>query len=199
MQKTLAFLFATLFVLLSGIASADKYTDISQAPAGEYQMDKKHGYITFSYSHQGYSKPWLRFRDIDATLTLDPKAPNNSKVVVTIDPDSIDSGVDVFDEHLRGKKFFDVMNHADIRFASTEVKVSGSDITLIGNLTMKGITKPLTLQGKFNQGGLHFRSKKPIIGFSATGTLKRSDWDLGAIKLVGDEVSLIIEAEFLHN
>lgn len=199
MPKTLITLLLAFMLASANIAFANKYTDISQAPAGEYQMDKKHGYITFSYSHQGYSKPWLRFRDIDATLTLDPKTPNNSKVVVDIDPASIDSGVDKFDEHLRDKKFFDIENHKTIRFESTKVAVSGNDVTLTGNLTMKGITKPLSLTGKFNQGGLHFRSKKPIIGFSATGTLKRSDWGLGAIKFVGDEVSLIVEVEFLQN
>ena len=189
---------AAIFFAAGSIAQPATYTDLGSAPAGEYTLDKTHGYITFSYSHQGYSRPWLRFRDIDSTLSIDNKNLENSTVSVSIDAASIDSGVDIFDEHLRDdEKFFNVAKYPTITFSSTEVKLDGVNLVLTGDLTMKGVTKSITLEGQFNQGGKHFRTGKPLLGFSATGTLKRSDWDLGfAAPVVSDEVSLVIEVEY---
>lgn len=185
--------------LALGAASAlgNSYNDLNKAPAGSYVLDKTHGYVTFSYLHQGYSRPWLRFRDIDATLELDGDKLTDSTVTVAIDPASIDSGVDVFDEHLRGKKFFDVEKFPSITFTSTDLALDGESLTLTGDLTVKGITKSVTLTGQFNQGGLHFRTKKPMLGFSAKTQIKRSEWDLGyAVPMVGDAVDLVVEVEF---
>lgn len=203
-MKSLALPAAALVIMASALnmsaalAQSTSYTDLSKAPAGEYLMDKTHGYTTFSYSHQGYSRPWLRFRNINAALTVDGEDLGKSIVTVDIDPASIDSGVDIFDEHLVGSDFFNVAQFPDIKFVSSSAVVDGENISLSGDLSMKGITKPLTLTGKFNQGGIHLQYGKPVLGFSATGTLKRSDWGLGyGVPFVGDEVSLVIEAEFI--
>lgn len=180
-------------------AAFAKYSDLSKAPAGEYTLDKTHGYITFSYLHQGYSRPWLRFRDIDATLTIDDKDINQSSVVVEIDAASIDSGVDIFDEHLVGDKHFHVEKYPKINFKSVSLKTDGKTFTMLGELTMKGTTKSVELEGTFNKGGNHFKTKKPILGFSATASLKRSDWGLGSyVPMVGDKVDVVIEMEFVQ-
>jgi len=184
---------------VSDVSAAD-YADIGQAPAGSYALDTSHGYITFSYSHQGYSRPWLRFKNIQASLQLDPQELARSELTVSIDAASIDSGVDLFDEHLRGKNFFQVDQFLYITFAATEIVTdpkSPTDFLITGDLTIKGITKAVTLKALFNKGGLHFKTKQPVVGFSATGLIKRSDWDLGyAVPMVGDEVNLVIEVEF---
>lgn len=173
-------------------------TTIASIPSGNYVMDKTHGYVTFEYLHQGYSRPTLRFDDVDAVLTLDSETPTNSSVNVTIKADSIDTGVPKFDDHIKGKDMFDVANHPTITFVSTSLtQKDAAHGTLTGDLTMKGITKPVTLDVKFNKAGQHFRTKMPMAGFSASGKIMRSDWDMGyAVPAVGDEVEIRVEAEF---
>lgn len=173
-------------------------TSISDIPSGTYVMDKTHGYVTFSYWHQGYTKPVLRFDDVDAILTLDAESPINSSVDVTINADSINTAVPKFDKHIKNEDMFDVVNYPTITFKSTKLsQTNAATGTLTGDLTMKGVTKPITLDVTFNKAGNHFRTKKPMAGFSAKGKLMRSDWNLGyAAPNVGDEVNLVIEAEF---
>lgn len=171
--------------------------DLNDAPGGLYELDKTHGYITFTYLHQGYSRPWLRFRDIDSTLDLNTSDIEKSKLSVNIKAASIDSGVDIFDEHLRGKNFFKTDEYPEIKFEATSMQVDGADISVTGNLTILETTKPVTLTGVFNKGGLHFRSKKPTLGFSAKTSLIRSEWGLGyATPVVGDQVDIVIEVEY---
>ena len=173
-------------------------TSISDIPSGKYVMDKTHGYVTFSYWHQGFSKPVLRFDDVDAVLTLDNENPVNSSVDVTINADSINTAIPKFDTHIKNEDMFDVANYPTITFKSTKLtQTTPATGTLTGDLTMKGVTKPITLDVRFNKAGNHFRTKKPMAGFSATGKLMRSDWNMGyAVPNVGDAVNLVIEAEF---
>lgn len=194
--NSLVLLAATLFTAAAFSQTPGDF-DLQSAPGGKYTLDKTHGYVTFSYSHQGYSRPWLRFRSLDATLKLNEKDIQQSTLKVSIDPSSIDSGVDIFDDHLLGKNHFDVKNHSSITFEATKIEVNESNVAITGDLTVKGNTAPVTLQGSFNRGGLHFQSKKPVLGFSATTQLKRSEWGLGyAVPFVGDMVDVVIEVEF---
>lgn len=173
-------------------------TAITDIASGTYVMDKTHGYVTFSYLHQGFSKPILRFDDVDAILTLDAENPVNSSVDVTIKAASISTGVPKFDTHIQNESMFDTANHPLITFKSTKLtQKNAANGTLTGDLTMKGVTKPITLDVRFNKAGQHFRTKADMAGFSATGTLNRSDWGLGyAVPNVGDKVDIVIEAEF---
>lgn len=170
---------------------------LAALPAGDYVLEKTHAYLTFSYSHGGFSNPILRFQDFDATATVNPDAPEESSLRVTIDPASIDSAVEAFDEHLKSPDMFDVAAHPEITFVSTGLQMEGSDSgTLTGDLTMKGITKPITLDVVLNGAGEN-RDGEPAFGISATGQLDRSEWDLGyAAPFVGTDVDLRIEAEF---
>ena len=180
------------------VAAPNTDETIAAIPSGTYVMDKTHGYVTFEYLHQGYSRPTLRFNDVDAVLTLDSETPTNSSVTVTINAESIDTGVAKFDEHIKNADMFDVANHPVISFTSTSLTQSDSaNGTLTGDLTLKGITKPFTLAVTFNKSGISRWSKLPMAGFSATGTLLRSEWDMGyAVPAVGDEVQIRVEAEF---
>jgi polyisoprenoid-binding protein YceI len=174
--------------------------DVSTLPAGAYLDEDGHAYIAFSYSHQGYSNPILRFNGdaFEARMNLVPDNPTASTVSVMIDPAQIDSGVSDFDEHLVGSDMFDVENHPEISFASTSLSMdSDTTGTLVGDLTMKGITKPVVLDVTLNKVGKHFRSEAPLLGVSAMGKITRSEWDLGyATPFVGDEVDLVLELEF---
>ena len=174
--------------------------DISTLPAGRYEDEDGHAYIAFSYSHQGFSNPILRFNGdaFEAVMELNPDAPTETTLSVEIDPAMIDSGVSVFNEHLVSGDMFDVANHPDITFTTTSLSMDGpTSGVLLGDLTMKGITKPVALDVTLNKVGQHFRSGNPMFGVSATGRIKRSEWDLGyAAPAVGDDVDLMIEVEF---
>lgn len=180
----------------------EKTTEAAYAPfaipSGSYVMDKEHGYVTFSYSHFGLSNPQLRFRDIDASVELDAENLENSKVTALIKSTSIDSGVDRFDEHLNSDGWFDTAKFPEISFKSTGfTRESQTTGTMTGDLTIMGITKPLTLDVTLLQAFDHPMKKKPFMGLEGKGTLKRSDWGLGKYAPnVSDEVTLFISGEF---
>ncbi len=202
MSRGIVLLASLATLSIQALWAADVQTDfgLDDAPAGDYLLDKTHGYITFSYLHQGYSRPWLRFRDIDSTLTIDANDITNSALEVRINAASIDSGVDIFDEHLRGEQFFNVAKHPEIKFVASSIAVEGEQLSISGELTMLETTKAVTLQGVFNKGGLHFRTKQPMLGFSAKLTLLRSEWGLGKYApVVGDEVDVVIEVEYVQS
>ena len=174
--------------------------DVTTLPGGRYVDEDGHAYIAFSYSHQGFSNPILRFNGdaFEAVMDLVPGEPTQSTLMVDLDPSMIDSGVGVFDDHLRSADFFDVANHPEASFTSTSLSMdSPTTGTLLGDLTLKGVTKPVALDVTLNKVGEHFRSGTPMFGISAQGRIKRSDWDLGLYAPnVGDEVTLDIQVEF---
>lgn len=187
-------------------AAASKMTDavagpdITSLPAGLYESDAGHAYIAFSYDHAGYSKPILRWGSFGSTVMLNTEDPEKSGVGVTIDSVSVDSGVKVWDEKLIGEDWFDAANFPVISFQSTDVdQTLLGNGKLTGNLSMKGVTKPITLDVKLNKVGEHFRSKKPMFGISATGKLKRSDFGIDKYSPMADEVDLMIEVEFIKS
>ena len=178
-------------------AAATPGADIKTLPSGVYKSEATHAYIAFSYLHQGYSKPILTWDKFDATVTLDTDAPESSSVAVTIDTASIDGGSDIWNDHLMSADWFDAAAHPTITFNSTNVNQSilGGG-TLTGDLTIKGVSHPVTLDVKLNKVGEHFRSKKQMFGISATGKLKRADFGLDKYISTGADVDLMIEIEF---
>ncbi|MEO1240785.1 MAG: YceI family protein [Pseudomonadota bacterium] len=178
------------------IQPASAQTD---AKSGTYTTDDGHRYITFSYSHAGFSNPWLRWRDWTGTLNWNAEDPAASSVNVTINAESIDTGVDVFDGHLKDDRFFDVANHPEITFVSTSVEKTGDNTgEITGDLTIKGTTKPVTLDVVFNKGEYDQRNSRYKLGFSGKTTVKRSDYGVDLFApVVSDEVDIIIETEFL--
>jgi len=166
--------------------------------SGTYVQDDKHAYLSFSYSHLGLSNPQLFFRDFEATLELDGNSMSNSKVSITIDAASIDSSVPELDDDLKGADFFDVANHPEITFRSTAYEESSDDTgRLVGNLSVRGVTKPVSLDVKINSAAMNRMTRKEMIGVSVTGTINRSDYGLdGYLPMIGDELSLEIQVEF---
>jgi polyisoprenoid-binding protein YceI len=172
---------------------------VFDAPSGEYTPDGNHHYIFFTYSHFDYSHPHVRWRTWDATLNWNAENPEASSVEVVIEADSVDSGVDVFDGHLKGERFFDAENHPEITFVSTSVtRTSENTGTIDGDLTIKGITLPVTLDVTFNKAAYEERGDRYKMGFSATTTVKRTDFGMDYLApAVSDEVDIRIESEFV--
>lgn len=173
--------------------------DLSEVPSGRYTLDSAHGYITFTYSHLGFSNPRVGFNTFDTALELDSRNPENSTVEVTIDATSIDSRVAEFNGHLNSSDFFNTSEFPTITFKSTKVVTTGKNtFDVTGDLSILGTTKPVTLVATINRAALHPLKEIPAVGVSAKAMLMRSDWGLDAyVPSVSDEVELSIEVELL--
>ncbi|GAB5389562.1 MAG: YceI family protein [Alphaproteobacteria bacterium] len=194
-------------LLTVGLAtSADAFSqDASTLPAGAYDLDTTHASLIWKVSHMGLSNYAARFTRFDVDLEFDPANPANSTVNATIDPTSIETDYPFpekkdFDAKLvNGADWFNAGEFTQITFKSTALQVTGDTTgTMTGDLTFLGVTKPVTLDVTFNGGyGAHPMNKRPALGFSATGSLKRSDWGFDTyVPNIGDMVELQIEAEF---
>jgi len=179
--------------------SASAHADFSDVPDGVYDVDPAHGYIVFSYSHFGLSTPKVGFNSFEAVLDLDAGSPTDSTIDVTIDAKSIDSRVPLFNEHLNSSDWLDTEQFPEITFSSTGIEQTGDGTYAIsGELTVRGITKPVTLDATINAATIHPLQKVPVVGVSATGTILRSDFGVGKYAPdVSDEMTVSIEVEML--
>lgn len=169
-------------------------------PAGVYSVDRNHTYLTFSYLHLGYSYPLLRFTSVDGELDLNGSAMEESTVAIAIDTNSLDTKLPRFDTELQSLQYFNAGDYPKITFTSHAYEPAGdAGGTLTGYLTIKGRTRPVSLDVTINNAIEHPVLEVPVIGFSAAGTLLRSDWGLSRnIPFVADEVNVRIEIEFLQ-
>jgi polyisoprenoid-binding protein YceI len=167
------------------------------ALAETYVLDATHTHVGFSISHLGFSDTYGNFEDVAGTLELDEKKPEEARLEVTVQTKSLDSGHGPRDEHVTGKDFLSVEKFPTMIFKSTKITRTGdttADVT--GDLTLHGVTKPLTLKVTLNKLGENPMSKKVMAGFSATGTLKRSDLGITTyLPAIGDDVTLMISSE----
>ena len=162
-----------------------------------YKLDPSHTMVLASWNHFGFSNPTANFGQVDGTLVYDAKDVSKSKVDVTLPLAGLDTFVPKLDEHLKSADFFDAAKFPNATFKSTSVAAAGTNkLTVTGDLTIKDITKPVTLDVTLNGAGEHPMLKKQAIGFSATATIKRSDFGVGAYAPnVSDEVQLRITTE----
>lgn len=176
-------------------------------PAGDYKLDPLHSTLIFRADHLSFSKYVGRFETFDASLHFDPKAPETSKIEVTVDPASlgIPHPPEGFLDDLRGPQWLDAKKFPAITFKSTKVELTGPrSAKVTGDFTLHGVTKPLVLDATFNGGYAgHPMEPQARIGFSATGAIKRSDYGIaygipapGTTMGVGDTVEIAIETEF---
>lgn len=196
------FLAALLLAPIATSSAHAQMTPVNDMPAGEYVLDKTHASLIWKVSHAGLTNYAARFTDLNATVTFDPKDPAKSKLIATVNPLSIQTdyvGERDFNKELStGEQWFNAAKFPVIRYESTSIEKTGDNTGKIhGNLTMLGVTKPLVLDVVFN--GAYAEqpfSKKPTLGFSATGKLTRSVWGLDTyVPMIGDEITLQIEAE----
>jgi polyisoprenoid-binding protein YceI len=165
---------------------------------GSYELDENHAYLSFSYSHLGLSNPQLQFADFQAMLDLDGNDMANSKVNLTIDAASIVSASAELDDILRGADFLDTANHPEIVFTSTSYQETSANTgTLTGDLTIAGVSRPVTLDVYINLAEMSTMNRRELIGFSASGTMNRSDFGMSSYEaFVEDELALNLQVEF---
>jgi polyisoprenoid-binding protein YceI len=172
----------------------------SSVAAETYQLEKTHADLLFSIDHAGFTQKHGSFRDFDGTLQYDAAKPENSKVEITVKTSSLDTALPARDKDVMGETFLDAAKYPEMRFVSTKV-VPGpnQELRIEGDLTLHGVTKPITLQAKLNKIGPNPFDKRPTLGFSASGSLKRSDYGMTkAIPLIGDVVTIALDVEFNH-
>ena len=185
MKKTLiAAAFATFF---AGQALA--------APQN-YAVDSSHTFPRFSYNHMGMSKQILSFKKTTGTVVLDKEA-KEAKVDITIDMSSVNTGFEAFDGHIQGEDFLDTAKYPTATFKSTKVVFEGDKpVSIEGDLTIKDVTKPVTLTVTSFFNGPHPMMKKDAIGANATAVISRTEFNAGKFAPgVGDEVTLDIALE----
>ncbi|QMW21466.1 YceI family protein [Sandaracinobacteroides saxicola] len=173
-------------------------------PSGVYGMDAAHSSLVWRVKHLGLSWYTARFAKMDGSVTLDAANPLNSKVNVTIDAASVKTEFPFpdqtdFDKKLTGEQVMNAAKFPTITFASTKLVSTGPNTgKMTGDLTFLGVTKPVTLDVTLNGAMDHPMMKVPVLGFSAKGSIKRSDFGQKMyLPAVGDTVELVIEAEFL--
>jgi polyisoprenoid-binding protein YceI len=166
------------------------------AMADTYSLDPAHTYPNFTINHLGFSTIHGRFNATEGTLTMD-RAKGTGSVEVVIKADSVDTGHDKRDEHLRGPDFFNAGEFPEITYKSSKVTFSGEkNATVDGTLTILGVSKPVTLKVSEINCGAHPFNKKEMCGFHATTSIKRSDFGVKyGLPAVGDQIDIVLTAE----
>lgn len=171
-------------------------TTIAFAAPETFNIDPAHTAPRFEYSHFGYSNQLHRFDKTSGKIVFDREARTGS-VDITIDAKSVNTGFPLFNEHIQDADFFDTAKYPTITFKSTSVKFDGDKpVSVDGNLTVKGVTKPVTLTLTSFQAMPHPMLKKDAIGANAVTKIKRTEFNMGKYApYVSDEVTLIIAVE----
>lgn len=162
-----------------------------------YTFDPHHTEVRFCWNHLGFSHQCAHFLKYEGELLYDQANPENSTINVKFFTGSIETLVPVFNEHMRSDKLFDVKQFPEITFKSTKFQKTGDKAGKVtGNLTIKGVTKPVTLDVTLNSAGIQPMSKKQTLGIGAITAVKRSDFKLSyAVPFVSDDVSIEIQTE----
>ena len=183
----------TLFILAAAIS-----TPVLAAPE-TYVIDGTHTYPRFSYSHFGFSTQLSRFDKTSGNIVIDREAKTGA-VNVTIATTSVDTGYPLFNEHIQGKDFLETGKYPTATFTSSKVNFDGNKVASVdGTLTLKGISKPVTLDVTSFQCMPHPMLKKDACGANATAVVKRTDFNMGKYAPnVGDDVTLSIAVEAVN-
>ncbi|MFP6840821.1 MAG: YceI family protein [Acinetobacter sp.] len=179
-----------------GLAVASIAT-FSIAKPVAYKIDPTHTATVFSWNHLGFSTPSANFTDIQGTINVDNEKPANSSVNVTIPVSSINSNVPALDKEFQQEGWFDAAKYPNITFKSTKLETKDKKhFKITGDLTVKGITKPVVLDAVLNKRGIHPMSKLDTVGFNATTSFNRSAFGIGnLVPNVGDKITVNITTE----
>jgi polyisoprenoid-binding protein YceI len=177
------------FALVTGFAAP--------ASAEKYILDKPHTQIIFVVNHMGFSNSYGKFTDYSGEINFDEAQPEKGDVNVTIQTASLDLDDEKWNEHMKTKDFFNVEQFPTMTFKSTKVEKTGDKTANItGDLTLLGVTKPVTLSTTLSKAGKHPMKDANAAGFTATADIKRSDFGMtNGIPMVSDDVKIIIEVE----
>ena len=194
--------FAALVLLASIAAPALGQTpgspDPAKVEAGSYAVEPLHTQVLFAISHLGFTTFYGAFTGASGTLSLSTTDPASSTLEVSVPISGVSTNNAKLDGELKGDKFFNAAAYPAMTFKLTKLIVGGKDTAqAMGDLTMHGVTKPITLDVHFHGGGANPMSKKATIGFDVSGEIKRSEFGMTSyLPLLGDDVKLIISAAF---
>lgn len=185
-----------LKTLSLGLAVAVASTLTLAAPV-DYKIDPTHTATVFSWNHFGFSTPSANFSDIQGVIKVDNAKPANSSVEVTIPVSSVNTNVTALDKEFQEEGWFNAAKYPNITFKSTKVETKDKKhFKITGNLTVKGITKPVVLDAVLNKQDEHPMAKVPAIGFNATTSFNRSEFGIGNyVPNVGDKITVNITTE----
>ena len=184
------------FSLLAGVVSL--VAPLAIAQTSTWVPDKNHSEVDFSILHMSLSKVHGRFGNITGSVVMNEADVTKSTVNVTIDVTTVDTGVAQRDSDLKGPNIFDVAQFPTATFVSTSVSKTGSGLSIAGNLTLHGVTKPVTLEVAGPTGPVQGMDKKPHEGFEATTTVSRTAFGIAAkmpSAVIGDDVQLTIDLD----
>lgn len=205
-RLSLLFRFSLLLCLLfvSGCASLVRpnYSQVlSELRSGEYTLDPEHFYVHFKVEHLGLSTIVGRFNSVDANLDFNPEALEEIQLDGVIDITSIDLNNESLEKRLLGDDWFDAQQFPEARFQTRSVAtVTDNEFLIEGDFTLRGVTKTLSLNAVFKGGADNLLTGKYTLGFSANGSILRSDFGIDSfLGLVADEVFIEIHAEFQRN
>jgi polyisoprenoid-binding protein YceI len=189
-------LFASLFaaVLFTGFAGTAAHAQSSS----NWTIDKNHAEIIFAIKHMGVSTVRGSISGITGDVVWDGKNPATASVNATIDANTLTTNNEARDKHLKSPDFFNVEKFPTLTFKSTSVTSSGGKLQVVGDLTLAGVTKSVTLTVDGPTAPVKGQGGKMVTGFSATGTLKRSDFNFGSkfgSPTLGDDVQFTIDVE----
>ena len=172
-------------------------SSVTLAAPVDYKIDPTHTATVFSWNHFGFSTPSANFSDIQGVIKVDNAKPANSSVNVTIPLSSVNTNVPALDKEFQEEAWFNAAKYPNITFKSTKVETKDKKhFKITGNLTVKGITKPVVLDAVLNKQGEHPMAKVPAIGFNATTSFNRSDFGIGNyVPNVGDKITVNITTE----
>ncbi|WP_347016130.1 polyisoprenoid-binding protein [Acinetobacter seifertii] len=185
-----------LKTLSFGLTVALASTVTLAAPV-DYKIDPTHTATVFSWNHFGFSTPSANFSDIQGVIKVDNAKPANSSVEVTIPLSSVNTNVPALDKEFQQEAWFNAAKYPNITFKSTKVETKDKKhFKITGDLTVKGVTKPVVLDAVLNKQGEHPMAKVPAIGFNATTSFNRSEFGLGSyVPNVGDKITVNITTE----
>ncbi len=166
--------------------------------SGTYAIDPTHTQVRAVWNHMGLSRPGATFETVQGTIVIDVDRPERSSLSVRIPISGVDTGVPDLDRHFHSPDYFDSAHYPEARFVSRSVNVTGmgNAFTVAGDLTIRGVTRPVELEAVLNGAGPNPMSKVAAVGFSAKARIRRSDFGINAvIPLVSDEIDLVITAE----
>jgi len=167
-----------------------------------WQNDDPHSQLGFTVTHLGINEVSGNFTDFDVTINSTKPDFSDATVALTAKVASIDTRVEARNNHLKSADFFDVAKYPTLDFKSTSLKKIATDnYTLTGNLTLRGITKPVTMNLQYKGSVENPMTKKQTAGFQVTGVIKRSDFNIGAgfpAPMISDEVHIKADGEFVQ-
>ena len=185
-------------LLRAGLLAASlAFASGAAVAADPYTIDPNHTQVEYSYSHMGFAHIIGHFTGVEGDFLFDPKDPTKSSIQVNVPMNTISVGVPALDDELRSDMFFDATKFPTATFQSTKVTSAGPNhLAVAGDLTIHGVTKPVTFDVAINKVGMHPMRGVPAAGFDATAVVKRSDFGVSKyVPNVSDEVTIHVTME----